>query len=213
MRSLARLRAMTLGCAAMFIGIPASQAFAASSPIYRTPAICQVRATAAVQAPADRHAAQLAQSTGEFCPQIAMVGRRANAFADEYFTAAERRRVRRIIDSVARRYVPAQPPSTSARSAMVAQAAWLNLDLDDVRDFAKKSLKKLKKASGYVGKVFKYLPQAQLLRCGVFGAIGATTGYLQREEVRDILIEAGSACASGVVSVIVEGRLGKRKKP
>jgi hypothetical protein len=202
-RSLAWLRGVALACAAIFIGIPASQASASASPIYRTPDVCNV--ALAAQASADRFAAASARSLAEFCGQISVTGARANAVADKYFTAAERRRVRRVLDSVARRYVPAQQPAIRAITGAVTPVAAFAFDLGDVKDFAKKSLKKLKKVSGRLGKAFKLLPQARLLRCGVFATLGGAQSWLQGDQVRTVLLEAGGACVTSLVGDYLSG--------
>jgi hypothetical protein len=210
-----RRRRIALGCVAMFAVIPATQATASSSPLVTTPSVCSNPAALSAQAQA-RDAPRLAQTDEwyNFCEQLAYHGRRANAFAAKVFTAAERRRIRRVLDGVARRYVPASEPARASTSAitLVALARFGPFDLGVIKDFAKKSLKTLKRVGGFVGRVVKVLPQARLLKCGVFAALGGAVAYAARETVRTVLVAAAGACIGSLLEDVWDayGKLPKR---
>jgi hypothetical protein len=201
-----RLLGIGLTLAAMTGGVMATQASAASSPVVRVPPLCTTPVVLAAQgAPGDVHHAEV----DRLCEAIIQAAPRANAIADKYYSASQRRRIRRVVGSVARQYVPAEQPTTRAMSGTVIPVALLGLSLDDIKDFGKKALKKVKTV---VGGVIKVVPQARMAKCAIFAAVAAASGYIARQNLRTILIEAGTACFFTVLDDIYDA-YGKLPKP
>lgn len=144
-----------------------------------------------------------------FCEQLLATGERANTVAESHFSASTRRRIRRVIRSVARRYAPA-PVLASADGGRLAARNVLefpSIDLGAIKDFGKKSLDKLKTT---VGGAIKFVPQVRVLRCAVFAALGGAAGYVKSGDMREVLIDSAAAC---IISVVADFLPDVKKKP
>jgi hypothetical protein len=213
---LVRLLGVGLACAAMFCVIPASQAMAASSQVVTIPPECQVLASSG-RAPVARPAraqTPIAANFTEFCAQLRVAAPRANAFYNKYYSASKRRRIRRAISSVARRYATSGPVAASVgRTTLIGlgigQGVPVGLSLNDIKAFGKKALKKVKTV---VGGVIKVVPQARLGKCALFAALGAAVAYGAGGDLTEVLVAAAGGCIGTIADDIYDAA-GKLPKP
>lgn len=185
--------------ALLAVALP-SQAFAAPSPVVL---LAEPRPVAIFPE------SDAAPEVRAFCRQLDSTRSRANPAYEKHFTAATRRRIRRVVSREARRYFAAQPvgPRGIARVTFI-QGDFYRLDsrfLNTVKAFAKKAGRVLKTV---VGGAMKFVPQAKLVNCGLLGGFAAVGSLIDGKDLQGVATAALLGCASSFLPL----RTPKKKK-
>lgn len=184
-----RIGAGLILASALAIMLP-SQASAASSPVVPFPRPCPV----AVNPSADA-----APQLRAFCQELQSLRTRANRGFEKHYKAATRRRIRRLASSEARRHFPSVQARTATSSSVVYVNGftWVARDwLATIRTYAKKSLKVLKTA---VGGAVRFIPQAKVVNCAIFGAFGTVAPLLNGADLGAVAVGAFTGCVGAIL--------------
>jgi hypothetical protein len=157
-----------------------SQASAASSPVITLPDPC----------PAEIASGSDTAVYG-FCKQLDSARIQGNPRYEMHYKASTRRRIRRLVSNEARRYFYAGPALAAGASTrpMLIAGDFLRV----VKEFAKKSLKVLKRV---VGGAIRFVPQAKLINCGLLGGFAAVAAGIDGKQIRGVATAALLGCAS-----------------
>jgi len=191
-----------------------SQALAASSPVVIVPSPCGGSFTSAPGAglpiTARSHSAGVIHvEVVQFCSQLSETAGRANSSYNNHYTAATRRRIRRVLAEEALRIAGGQNVVARLDRYPANPHNIVNfpdLPLGKVKEFARKSLTKLKTV---VGGAIKFVPHVKLLRCGVFAALAGAAAYIDGGDRQKVLLAAGGACIGSIVGDLLPS--GKKK--
>lgn len=173
-----------LGVVIALVAVLPSQAMGAGATSAKVPSICVTPASAPIQRQAHQ---QPTLPPKDFCDSFIFLLAKANTRYARHYSSAKQRRIRRVIASVTPRTTPISTPSR----APAIRPVLLEFDLDDIKDVAKKSLKKVRSV---VGGASKLIPQTRLLRCGLFAGLATAQNLIKQAQLRDVLIDAVFAC-------------------
>lgn len=176
----------TVALATLLAVILPSQASAASSPVVLLANPCPVAVVPANDARPELQA---------FCKELNSTRSRANPAYEKHYTAATRRRIRRVVASEARRTFGSQPAAAHASpSVTFIQGNFYRLDfLGTVKTFARKAGSALKTV---VGGALKFVPQARLINCGLLAGFATVGSLIDGKDLQGVATAAVLGCAS-----------------